>query len=260
MVIRRRYLPLLEQLGLVGMDQIKSACGHLVKDQRGKRDVIRLLAGGCTFYLKRVWKPKFKHGVEALLTQGRVRSQCGIEWDNLKLLRRHRFRTPELVAYGEEIIRLRERFSFILTRAAPGDMDLRDFVEQERDPRRRRAVLTALAKKVRRFHNAGFATPDLFARHLFIEWQGDQPYFTMIDLQRLDRRRRIGDRLRARDLAALNSSLPNHLVTPAERVRFLELYRGQRDRTFFRRVRRRMEHLLVRNKRLNFYTPAPRTS
>lgn len=260
MVIRRRYLRLLQQLDLVGIDRVKAARGEIVKDQRGKRDVIRLVAGDSVFFLKRVWKPKFKHGLQALLTRGRVRSQCGIEWDNLRLLRQHRIRTPELVAYGEEIVNLRERFSFILTRAAPGEMDLRDFVEQEHDPERRRRVLEALVQGVRRFHDAGFATPDLFARHLFIEWRGEQPRFTMIDLQRLDRRRRIGDRLRARDLAALNSSLPNHLVSPAERLRFLEMYRGRRDRAFFSRVRRRMEHLLVRNKRLNFYTPAPRTS
>lgn len=260
MVVRKRYKPVLAELGLTDLAGVEAAEGALVKDQRGKRDVLRLTARGRVYFLKRIRRTKAIQTLETLLTRRRLRSLAGIEWDNLVLLRRHRIRVAEPIAFGERIRFLRERFSFILVGAAPGEIDLRDFVEQETDPTRRRLVLDELAAMARRLHDAGFATPDLFARHLFIQWRNGRPRFTLIDMARLDRSRRINRTLRARDLAGLNSSLPHHLVSPADRLRFLHRYCGCRDHDMLLAVRRRMEHLLRRNKRLDFYTPAPRTS
>lgn len=260
MVVRKRYLPLLAEMGLIDLASVQTLRGSLVKDQRGKRDVLQLSLRGQTFFLKRIWRTKPVQTLETLVKHRRVRSLAGIEWDNLVQLSRHRIRVAEPIAFGERIYRLREEFSFILTRAAPGEMDLHDFVESETDPIRRRRVLDELAGMVRRLHDAGFATPDLFARHLFLNWRGGRPLFTLIDMARVDRVRQVSRAMRARDIAGLNSSLPHHLVSPSDRMRFLHRYCGGRDRSMAAAVRRRMEHLLRRNKRLNFYLRRPRTA
>lgn len=260
MRVRRRYVPVLAKMGLVDLASVQKLQMPLVKDQRGNRDVIRLTWNGQTFFLKRIWRTKPAQTLETLVTHRRLRSLAGIEWDNLVLLRRHRIRAAEPVAFGDRIRRLREQFSFILTRAAPGEMDLRDFAETETNPARRRKVFDELADMVRRFHDAGFATPDLFGRHLFVKWRKCRPQFTLIDMARLDHRPSVSRAMRARDLAGLNSSLPHHLISPVDRLRFLHRYCGGRDRAMLEAVRRRMAHLLRRNKRLNFYLPSPRTS
>ena len=63
-------------------------------------------------------------------------------------------------------------------------------------------------------------------------------------------------RLRARDLAALNVSAPLNAATARERIRFLDVYCGKRDRKLLERVRRRVRHRLARGTRRRFFEAA----
>ena len=115
-------------------------------------------------------------------------------------------------------------------------------------------MLDALAREIRRFHDSGLATPDLFTRHIFVEAPSEvEPRFWYIDLARLEQCGRVSPRRRPRDLAALNVTAPVGLVSARERVRFLKVYAGRLDKALARRIARRMNHLLRRRRFQDFF-------
>jgi heptose I phosphotransferase len=181
------------------------------------------------------------------LRRGAVWSIARREWENGRALENAGLRVAGRVAYGEDCGPFWEKFSFIITEAASGQT-LEQFLGDSRDRALRRRVLDRLAPFVRRLHEAGLASPDLFTRHIFVETADNEPRFCLIDMARLDRRKTLSARLRARDLAALNVTAPPGMVSPRERVRFLRSYCGGRDKELFRLIRSRMAHLLKRRK------------
>jgi hypothetical protein len=251
-VIAKHQAPL-NKLGLSALAGVKAFRGELVKDHKGRRDIFRIKTstdGGhpLVLFLKRSWSPYKKDGLASLLRRGKVWSISRREWENSKLLAAAGLKTAELVAYGEDCGPLWERFSFILTEAADGAQTVEQFLRECRDRARRRRVFDALARHIRRMHDAGLATPDLFTRHLFVDDRAEPPQFCLIDMARLDRGQPLPARLRARDLAALNITAPLCFVSVRERVRFLKVYAGQTDKPLARQIRRRVEHLLQRRK------------
>ena len=213
----------LEALGLTTLDGVKTYRGELVKDHHGRRDIQRIT--GTNLFLKRNWHPYKKDGLRSLFRHGKVWSIARHEWENSLKLQRAGLHTAELVAYGEDCGPLWERFSFIITEAAPGKSLSESF-----------ANLDALAKEIRAMHDAGLFSPDLFARHIFVD--GDR--FTLIDMARLD------NGPASRDLAALNITAPLRLVSAKQRLRFLKVYGG---RHLFRQIEKRVSYLLKKRRK-----------
>jgi tRNA A-37 threonylcarbamoyl transferase component Bud32 len=255
-----RHEPLLERLGLTTLELVRRFQGELIKNHRGRRDVVRIApkAGADTpvLFLKRTLRPYRKDGLASLLRRGRVWSMAREEWENSLALERAGFRVARPVAYGEQCGLLWERFSFILTEAADGARTVHDFLKTWSDSALRRRVVDELAREIRRLHDAGFASPDLFARHFFLELDGAIK-FCLIDMARLDRSRPVSQRRRARDLAALNVSVPLACASAAERLRFLRVYLGEANhRALFTAIRSRSEQLLKRRKFQRTFHPA----
>jgi len=75
---------------------------------------------------------------------------------------------------------------------------------------------------------------------------------------RFEHAARIPQRLRARDLAALNVTAPLGCVSARERMRFLQVYAGGADRALARRIARRVAHLLRRRRFQDFSETASR--
>lgn len=71
-----------------------------------------------------------------------------------------------------------------------------------------------------------------------------------------DREQPLSDRLRARDLAALNITSPLRFVSVKERVRFLQIYSRSAGKPLVARIRRRVEYLLKRRKFRGFHEAA----
>jgi heptose I phosphotransferase len=253
MVVIEKHQRTLARLGLATPAGVKACHGEVVARHQHARDILKIQADETILFLKRNWKANRKDGLRSWLRHGRVWSIARREWENSRALARAGLPTAGLVAYGEECDRLREKFSFIITEAAPGE-DLKRFVETCADPTPRRRVLNALAHTVRRLHEAGLATPDLYAHHLFVVVAAVPPSFRLIDVARLERRRTIPPRLRARDLAALNVSLPPRLVSLRERLRFLRVYAGKLDPELVRAILARTRFLAQRPKYRGFFT------
>lgn len=257
MVVNEKFASLLARLGLKTEASIRSCSGELVKNHKGRRDILRLdlrdnEGQPLTLFLKRIWRQNLKDGLRSLLCHGRVWSVSRSEWENALALQSAGLHTPELIAYGEECGWFREHFSFLLTRAAPPPHTLEYFIRECRQAGVRRKVFGALAREVRQLHEAGLSMPDLFTRHLFVAWDDAAPLFYWIDVARLDRRRHIPPRWRARDLAALNVTTPLSQASTRERLRFLNVYAGRLDRTLIRRIQVRTHHLLRRRKHRNY--------
>ncbi|HOY58285.1 MAG TPA: lipopolysaccharide kinase InaA family protein [Verrucomicrobiota bacterium] len=261
MVVIARHRAVLERLHLGTVAEVKAFSGPLVKNHRGHRDILRIVTTDddgkpLTLFLKRNWKPYRKDGLISLLRHGRVWSVSRQEWANGLALEEAGLRTAPRVAYGEECGPAWEKFSFILTEAADGRHTIRDFLRDCHDAARRRRVLDALAVEIGKMHAAGLASPDLFTRHLFVEDAAARPRFCLIDMARLDARRSLSMRHRARDLAALHVTAPLRLATVRERLRFARIYAGHDARALLKCIGRRTRRLLKRRKFRDFFASA----
>lgn len=243
----------LHQLGLGTMEGVKRFSGELIKNHKGRRDIQRIKAFShgtpLVLFLKRNWQPYKKDGLTSFFTRGAVWSQSRVEWENSLALQRAGIAVAEPVAFGEECGPLWEKFSFILTAAAFGDSTLDQFLRENQDAALQRRVLSKLARTIRQMHDAGLASPDLFTRHIFLK-TGGEPEFCLIDMARLNRRRAMSLRLRARDLAALHVTAPLRFVSSPEREFFLSEY-GEATR-LQPLIARRAAHLLKRRKFSDF--------
>lgn len=260
-----RFAAALEKLGLTTIEGVRSFQGTLVKNHKGSRDIFRIPvtdADGmpAILYLKRIWKSYKKDGLLSLLQHGRVWSVSRREWENSKALQAAGVNTAPLLALGEECGLLWERFSYLLTVEAPGTQTACAFLQNCTDPVQRRHVFDALARELRKLHDAGLASPDLFARHIFIDQTIEPPRFCLIDMARLDRRRSLSPVLLARDLAALSVTAPLRFVSNRERLRFLKRYSSGTARTLLPLILVRMKYLLRRRKFRDFAKPGDSAS
>ena len=261
MVTIARHAALLEKLGLSTLAGVQAFQGELIKNHKGSRDIFRIRATDVegrdqVLFLKRIWKPYKKDGIASLLRRGKVWSVSRQEWENSKTLEAAGLRAAGLVAFGEDCGPLWEKFSFILTEAAVGTQTVEQFLRTCHVAACRRKVFDALAVEIRKMHDAGLASPDLFTRHLFVDETVQPPRFCFIDMARLDRQRPLSERLRARDLAALNITAPLRYVSVKERVRFLQVYSRSAGKPLASRIRRRVEYLLKRRKYRSFHEAA----
>lgn len=261
MVTIARHAALLDKLGLSTLAGVKAFQGELIKNHKGSRDIFRIRATDAAgrdqvLFLKRIWKPYKKDGLTSLLRRGKVWSVSRQEWENSTAIEAAGLRAARLVAYGEDCGLLWENFSFILTEAAIGTQTVEQFLRTRAEPLRRRRIFDALAVEIRRMHDAGLASPDLFTRHLFVDETAALPRFCFIDMARLDREQPLSERLRARDLAALNITAPLQFVSAKERVRFLRVYSRGAGKPLASRIRRRVEYLLKRRKYRSFLEAA----
>jgi hypothetical protein len=255
MLVIANYEEALRPLGLGTMEGVKSFRGELIKNHKGKRDIqrIKTQAGGqpLVLFLKRIWRPYKKDGFTSLLTHGAVWSLSRVEWENSLALQQAGIAVAEPVAFGEECGPFWEKFSFILTAAARGEMTVEQFLRKSPEPSERRCAFDALARFVRKMHDAGLASPDLFTRHIFLTL-GAEPQFCLIDMARLDRKKKLTPALRARDLAALHVTAPLRFLTTPERLRFLEIYGAPELQPL---IEARARHLLQRKKFNDFSLP-----
>ena len=256
-VVIARHRAVVERLHLGTLPGVKAFSGELVKNHRGRRDILRIRTTDergreLTLFLKRNWRPYKKDGLRSLLRRRAVWSASREEWNNALALQQAGLQTAPLVAYGEECGPAWEKFSFILTAAADGDRTVQDILRESHNGAGRRRVLDALALEVEKMHAAGLAWPDLFTRHLFVNETAVPPQFCLIDTARLEARRPLSRRQRARDLAALHVTAPLHLVTPRERLRFALVYAGAEVRALLPFIARRAKRLLKRRKFRDF--------
>lgn len=192
-------------------DELLNLPGEVVSGHPD-RHVVRVELPGWdrALYLKRQHRLTWKERLRQWHDGFGWRSRCGREAALLKQLAAAGLPAPRWVAHGEDgrgraFLLVEELCDAVDLRKAAGDL----FPEQ-------------LGRAVAALHDAGFDTPDLTAKHVFV---GPACDVTLIDWQSARRLRAVPLTARLRALAALHASLADHLATPRERLCFLRAYR-----------------------------------
>jgi len=168
-----------------------------------------------------------------------------------------------VLAYGEQLLAGGLVESFVLTDELTGYTQLDHFLParfpvretKQTAPRDRdlARLIRQVAQIARKLHAAGYNHRDLYCCHFFIkEMMPGRFDIKLIDLQRVQHRRRFRRRWLVKDLAQLAWSATRPEISCAQKMAFMRHYLGvrrlrPRDKRFIRRVlskQRRMERRL----------------
>jgi tRNA A-37 threonylcarbamoyl transferase component Bud32 len=221
MTVHPRYTALLHDGGLMQPADVIALPGEVVSGHPDRHVVeVRLPGTDDVYYLKRQhrvgWRERLRQAAAGFGWTSRSEREARV----LSHLAARGFPCPEWVAYGENG---RGR-AFLLVRGLTGPVELRRLLGAGRlSPADRRRVAERLGQAVAELHAARVTTPDLTAKHVFV----DPVSFavTLIDWQSACADQPVGDRDRVEALAALHASLVEGGATARERVRLLWAYR-----------------------------------
>ena len=193
-------------------------CGH--PDRHVVRVELATPTGRRVVYLKREHVVGWRVGLRnARAGYGWV-SRAGREAACLQELERLGLPSPQFLAHGED----GHGRAFLLVDGLTEATELREFLRTSgRSPAERRELSIRLGRTVAELHDAGFETPDLSAKHVFVRPGNLEP--TLIDWQSARRRRVVPVAARVRALATLTASLAGPLAGPRDRLRVLWAYR-----------------------------------
>jgi heptose I phosphotransferase len=146
--------------------------------------------------------------------------------------------------------------SFVVMHALEAMISLEDLtrdwrgVQGAQRVRLKRALLGRVADIARRMHAAGMNHRDFYLCHFLVrdrdwtQWKPDDPLeLVLIDLHRVQRRARVPERWRVKDLGGLLFSALDAGLSRRDLLRFIEAYRGEpwrrvlgREDRFWRKV------------------------
>ncbi len=255
-----------EKAGLESFeDFFEFSTGQTINKNK-KREVLAMTlptAGGeKEFFMKRFFKPHFKDMLFTIRNFGSLCSQAACEWKNIDILLGHGIDTYHPVCFGQEIYLGLEKKSFIVTEKING-APLTDFVTANwpnLDQPQKEKIITAMAKFVRKIHNAEISMPDLYLWHIFIAKTPPaddvtEDDFAIIDLHRM--RINVSNKnARIRDLGALDFSMQEKYFDDSLRKVFLNTYMDTADadeRTVLsRKIKNRSRVLAGRRRRPDY--------
>jgi hypothetical protein len=231
-------------------DLIADAAFRPVKDEaRTKAGFINV--DGARAFIKR-----FDSGPGARAWWIRFRgSRASRSLRGAELLQARGFRRPEPYAASEVRIAGSVRASYLISEPLDNARTLSAFVKLRRhsgigpDVPWRSAVLNAVAREIRRLHDAGLFSSDLQETNLMLEEAEGAPKIYFVDLDGFRYRRRIGSAMRDRNLVQLDRSI-GRFVNRGARLRFLYAYLLERpDREQSRMIVARLLALRAREDR-----------
>lgn len=160
-----------------------------------------------------------------------------VEVENVARATRAGIECMRVVAFGERFGGDGLIESFLVTEDLAGFLDLQRFVPR-RFPVQSKAItcgrdrdldrlVAKTAEVARLFHEAGYNHRDLYAGHFFVhEPTAGEFEIRLIDLQRMQHRRRFRRRWLVKDLAQLAWSAPAKHITCRHRMAFIRDYLG----------------------------------
>ena len=122
--------------------------------------------------------------------------------------------------------------SFLLTQGIPHAKTLEQELEDNFCPpldrirvQQKRLLIAKLAALTQRMHGEGFKHQDFYLCHILINpGSPDDPRLYVADLHRVRRKKTNKKIWRIKDLAALNYSAPQKLISQTDRLRFMKHY------------------------------------
>jgi heptose I phosphotransferase len=250
--------------GVDAFDTIMQLDGELFRDMDNRR-TLRFSLAGRRYFLKAHygvgWKEIFKNLLQLRMPVLGARN----EWQAIQRLEALGVETMTLVGHGQRGWNPARRESFVITEALEHTQSLEDFCGAwEQQPpatraeiRLKRALIGKVAEVARRMHGHGLNHRDFYLCHFLLDCSGEvlaQPpaalRLSLIDLHRVQLRRRTPERWIVKDIGGLYFSALRIGLTRRDRYRFMTAYRGKslratldQDAGFWERCRRRAHAL-----------------
>jgi heptose I phosphotransferase len=247
-------------------DQIFSLEGEVYREQPGRK-TLRFAFQGKYYFAKIHEGIGSKEMIKNLLQFRLPVLGAENEWRAIKRLDQSGIKTTPLVGYGKRGKNPIQLQSFVITEELPHNVSLEDFCRDWSDSPPghdlKRALITQVAEIARTVHENGLNHRDFYICHFLLDISGgidqlDHRHLIiyLIDLHRMQIRRRISRRSRLKDLAALCFSSMDIGLTDRDLLRFIRIYRDQplkkglsKDRFFWWQVKRRANALYRKYKR-----------
>lgn len=237
LTIHPAFSGLFSRLGLTTAAAFLDLTGEIISGHPD-RHVVRIELPGAAhaFYLKRQhivgWREKLRNWWAGF---GAV-SRCEREGQLLQHLQARQLPAPRWAAFGAAGGR-----AFLLVEEVPQAVELRQLLaDNELSPAERNRLATELGRALAAVHAAGFTTPELSAKHVwvnrstlavtFLDWPSAQ-------------RKAVQEAERVEPLAALHASVAAELASPRQRLRLLRAYGEISD---VARIEQRAQRLLHR--------------
>lgn len=230
-----------KEAGLVSFEDFFDYSAGQIINKNKKREVVTMTldtaATNKQLFMKRFFKPHFKDMLFTIRNFGSLCSQAACEWKNAKLLLQKGIDTYHPVSYGQQMLFGLEKKSFIITEKINGP-SLTDFVAanwQSIDRNKKEKIIAAVAKLIRKVHNAKICLPDLYLWHIFTKKtlltdEISENDLAVIDLHRM--RINVSSRnAQIRDLGALDFSMLGKYFDDNLREIFLNAYTNTATKT-----------------------------
>ncbi|MBX7074557.1 MAG: hypothetical protein K1X71_15550 [Pirellulales bacterium] len=235
------YRAQLETAGIASVpDMMNSQAGkqlRVLKNRENRRLEFAHPRGPRGAYLKKHHHRTLSTWLRAKLNRGPGNTDGRVEARNIAELNRAGIAAMRLVAFGESLAADGQLHSFVLTEELAGFAPLDDFIKrrfptvasktQPDDHWQWRCLLGEVAALASNFHRLGYNHRDLYCCHFFVKEQArGQFQVNLIDLHRVEHRRRMRRRWIVKDLAQLAYSAPTAHVSCADRMAFFKRYLG----------------------------------
>jgi UDP-glucose:(heptosyl)LPS alpha-1,3-glucosyltransferase len=251
--------------GKDNFEEIMGISGEVFREAPGRR-TLRFTRNGKAYFLKAHsgvgWREILKNLLFFRLPVIGARN----EWHGIHFLRRLGIDTMCIVAFGVAGRNPARRRSFIVTEEIPATINLEEYCGQWRTnpPKTRshirfkRWLIEKTAKIARTMHRGGANHRDLYLCHFLLKTDSplDNPVpertdIYVIDLHRMQLRRRTPTRWLVKDIASLYYSSMNVGLTQRDLFRFMKVYDDRPLREIFRS--RNQFWRRVANRALNLY-------
>ncbi len=231
--VNRTFFPLLESNGLATFKALMSHPGHAVaKCVIKERNTVRLdleteSGEKRAFFLKRYAPPTIQDRLKAYLRLKRPAPGARQEWHAMWTFMHLGLPGPVPVAWGQD-----GGPSLVLSEGVSHVMRLSEWAERnfgkgshrntQAIPAKHR-IIEEVANIVARMHAKGLHHQDLYLCHFLCGSEQDGLPLTLIDLQRVERHRRLSRRRQVKDLAQLHFSSAKY-ITRQDVRRFWKVY------------------------------------
>jgi tRNA A-37 threonylcarbamoyl transferase component Bud32 len=225
--VNPRYRRLLKRHGLISPRALLRLPAVIVSGHPD-RNVSRVTLGAAEdavhAYLKREHRVRWKQRFANLWAGYGLVSVSHREALALRRLRRAGIGCPEWIAVGAD----GQGRAFLVVEEMAGCQDLRRFLaDPNLSARDRFRFARHLGNSLAQVHEAGFAHPDLYAKHVLVDPR--ELTISFLDWQRTPRAHRVSLREGWHDLAALDATLADDLANPRERRQCLRSYLAARS-------------------------------
>ena len=218
------------------VEQAFAVTGKVYREPEGaKRKTLRFEAGGKGYFLKLHWGVGWLEILKNLVTLRLPVLGASNEWRAIIRLEELGVETMELAAYGEEGLNPASLKSFVVTRELEHCVSLEDYCSEWKcnppDPVFKRSLIERLARISRTLHDNGVNHRDYYICHFLLRtpWQGEPEklHLYLIDLHRVQIRKRTPYRWRVKDIGSLYFSAMDIGLTSRDLLRFIRHYRQQ---------------------------------